>query len=138
MAGANDVSRNERKVASSTLKKTLEVLTHTNVIVVNVPHRHDLPQWSCVNKEVEQTNKEYKAICMWETSHQKIRITKAKKVLSTARKQVAAQKRRIDILRIQNTRSKKKVTSLSSLLDELKAKTSISDEVCQVLEASLQ
>jgi hypothetical protein len=62
--------------------------------------------------------------------------TKAKKALSIARKQVASQKRKIDILRIQKDRCRRKVTSLSSLLLELKEKTNLSDEVCHVLEVS--
>lgn len=64
--------------------------------------------------------------------------TKAKKALYIAKKQLAAQKRKIDILRIENARCKKQVTSLSSLIDELKEKTNLSDEVCHVLEVILK
>jgi uncharacterized membrane protein len=30
---------------------------HTNIVVMNVQHRHDLAYWSCVNKEVENFNR---------------------------------------------------------------------------------
>jgi hypothetical protein len=31
--------------------------TNTNIILVSVPHRYDLPDWSCVNSEVETLNR---------------------------------------------------------------------------------
>lgn len=63
VAGANDVARNNMEKAASGLKKTLGALTNTNVIVAKIPHRYDLPSWSCVNKEVDLANERYKNIC---------------------------------------------------------------------------
>jgi lysophospholipase L1-like esterase len=42
MGGANDIARNETKERINTLKRTLAALTCTNVIVLNIPTRHDL------------------------------------------------------------------------------------------------
>lgn len=63
IGGSNDVARNEGHQAASALKKTLGKLTHTNVIVTNVPHRYDLPDWSIVNRAVKDTNEKFKQIC---------------------------------------------------------------------------
>jgi hypothetical protein len=35
----------------------VKVNSHTNIILMSVPHRHDLPEWSCVNSEVEAFNR---------------------------------------------------------------------------------
>jgi len=51
--GANDVARNNSVVG---MKHILDVLinsTHTNVILLSVPHRHDLINDLCVNREVK-------------------------------------------------------------------------------------
>lgn len=56
MAGEIDVARNNTSAAISGLKETLASLTHTNVVVVNIPHIHDLREWSCVNNEVKKAN----------------------------------------------------------------------------------
>lgn len=61
-AGANDVAKNEANLALHSLQKALSTLHNTNVIVVGVPHRHDLPVWSCVNKEIESTNRKLSKI----------------------------------------------------------------------------
>jgi hypothetical protein len=42
MGGANDISRIETKNGINTLKSTLSALTSTNVVVLNIPTRHDL------------------------------------------------------------------------------------------------
>jgi lysophospholipase L1-like esterase len=52
MGGANDISRNETINCRNTLKTTLSALTSTNVVVLNIPARHDLVKESIVNKEI--------------------------------------------------------------------------------------
>ena len=32
---------------------------HTNIILLSVPHRHDLSEWSCVNSEVVAFNRKF-------------------------------------------------------------------------------
>jgi hypothetical protein len=31
--------------------------SHTNIILMHVPHRHDLVNWSCVNNEINSSNR---------------------------------------------------------------------------------
>jgi hypothetical protein len=61
-AGANDVSKDESQNFLSSLKKQLHSLTHTNVLLYNIPHRYDLIPESCVNAEIERVNKEMHVI----------------------------------------------------------------------------
>ena len=63
IGGANDVSCDETRVATSVLEETLANLTCTNVIVMNIPLRHDLQHWSIVNMEVKKANNMYSSIC---------------------------------------------------------------------------
>jgi hypothetical protein len=49
--GANDVQRNETKMGYRVLNDFVSSHEHTNVIVLNVPHSHDLAPNLCVNYE---------------------------------------------------------------------------------------
>ena len=51
--GSRDVGKNEEKQGINRIKNFVEMNKHTNIILMEVPHRHDLMQYSCVNKEVE-------------------------------------------------------------------------------------
>ena len=63
MTGTNDVAKNESEKAIANLRSTLGKLSHTNVIVVNIPKRHDLAAFSCVNQEVDKTNAKINKLC---------------------------------------------------------------------------
>jgi lysophospholipase L1-like esterase len=63
LAGTNDISRNDSKGFLSRLRKTLQVLSHTNVLLFNIPHRFDLIPESCVNTEVAKVNQKLSQIC---------------------------------------------------------------------------
>jgi hypothetical protein len=63
IGGTNDVSCNETTSLIRSLKRRLQDTRHTNVLVFNVPHRHDLPSWSCVNKEVKRANEMIDKVC---------------------------------------------------------------------------
>jgi hypothetical protein len=63
MGGANDISRNETKNCTNTLKSTLSALTSTNVVVLNIPSRHDLVKESIVNKEIRKANMDINKVC---------------------------------------------------------------------------
>jgi hypothetical protein len=52
--GSKDVGENESKQGISRIQRFIETNKHTNIILMEVPHRHDLIQESCVNKEVEK------------------------------------------------------------------------------------
>jgi hypothetical protein len=63
MGGANDISRNETKNCINTLKSTLSALTSTNVVVLNIPTRHNLVKESIVNKEIRKANMDKNKVC---------------------------------------------------------------------------
>jgi len=49
----NDNSRNESLVGLRHMKKFTLQNNHTNFIAVTPPHRHEIPNFSCVNKETQ-------------------------------------------------------------------------------------
>jgi hypothetical protein len=63
MGGANDIAKNETKNCIITLKRTLSALTSTNVVVLNIPTRHNLITESIVNKEIRKANMNIYKIC---------------------------------------------------------------------------
>jgi len=58
--GSRDVGKNEAKQGINRIKNFVEMNKHTNIILMEVPHRHDLIQYSCMNKEVEKCNSKMK------------------------------------------------------------------------------
>jgi hypothetical protein len=50
------VGKNERKQGINWIQNFVETNKHTNIILMEVPHRYDLIQDSFVNKEVEKFN----------------------------------------------------------------------------------
>jgi hypothetical protein len=56
ICGSNDVTDNNADNFIDTLTSSLDSARNTNVVLVDLPVRHDLPQWSCVNKEIVRTN----------------------------------------------------------------------------------
>ena len=54
--GSNDVGKNEAKHGIHQIQSFVETNKHTNIILMEVPHRYDLIQDSCVNKEVGNFN----------------------------------------------------------------------------------
>ena len=55
--GANDVAKNNSKMAMRHIRNFIKSNNHTNIILVSVPHRHDLIQSSCVNSEIKSFNR---------------------------------------------------------------------------------
>ena len=54
--GANNISKNNSMKGLSCDTKFIQHRRHTNVLLINAPHRYDLEESSCVNKEVEIFN----------------------------------------------------------------------------------
>jgi hypothetical protein len=54
--GTNDIGKNETSAGISAMCDLVS-LKNTNVIVINVPNRHDLSPISCVNNEVQTFNR---------------------------------------------------------------------------------
>lgn len=63
IGGTNDVAYNEADGLLRALKRRLVELRNTNVLVFSVPHRHDLPTWSCVNQKIKGVNCKVSNIC---------------------------------------------------------------------------
>jgi hypothetical protein len=55
--GSIDVGKNETKKCINCIQSFVKTNNHTNVILMDVLHRYDLEQTSCVNKEVERYNR---------------------------------------------------------------------------------
>jgi len=55
--GTRDVGQNESGNGLRQIRNFVENLKQTNVIVMSVPHRHDLAPNSCVNQEVKVYNR---------------------------------------------------------------------------------
>ena len=55
--GTRDVSRNETQRGLAQIREFVGKHSHTNVLVMNVPHRFDLEAHSCVNNEVKVFNR---------------------------------------------------------------------------------
>jgi hypothetical protein len=54
--GSKDVRKNETKQGINWIQSFVETNKHTSIILMEVPHRYDLIEDSCVNKEVEKFN----------------------------------------------------------------------------------
>jgi hypothetical protein len=62
LRGANDIDKN---VSAKGLIQTVNFLRrnqHTNIIVINVTHRFDLNEKSCINEEVKRCNRKLSKI----------------------------------------------------------------------------
>ena len=51
------MSKNNSQDALKHIMNFVKVNSHTNIILMCVPHCHDLPEWSCVNSEVKAFNR---------------------------------------------------------------------------------
>ncbi|KAG8298217.1 hypothetical protein J6590_018621 [Homalodisca vitripennis] len=60
--GSNDVSHNEASSAINAIKSTLKKNINKRIILVDLPNRFDLSDWSCVNVEIRKTNEELKRL----------------------------------------------------------------------------
>jgi hypothetical protein len=55
--GSNDIARNNSVVGMKHILDLLISSTHSNVILLSVPHRHDLSNDSCVNRKLKVFNR---------------------------------------------------------------------------------
>jgi hypothetical protein len=55
--GSNDVSKSNSKEGLKHLVNFVQSNNHTNIFLLCVPPRHDLPEWSCVNNEIKTFNR---------------------------------------------------------------------------------
>jgi hypothetical protein len=69
--GANDVSKNNSKIGLRHIINFVKDNSHTNIILLSVPHRYDLIKSSCVNNEISMFNRKL-AECVKIFSHSTI------------------------------------------------------------------
>jgi hypothetical protein len=55
--GARDVAKNEGEQGLRQMKKVVSNMNHTNLLIINVSHRHDLLESSCVNNAIKTFNR---------------------------------------------------------------------------------
>ena len=58
--GANDVAKNNAKMALNQISNLVKSYNNTNIIVINLPPRFDLMHHSCVNNEIRSFNRNLK------------------------------------------------------------------------------
>lgn len=63
LGGANDIYSNDANGFIRKFFTLLQTLYFINVVVVTIPLRYDLPVWSCVNKEIQKTNRKVMNFC---------------------------------------------------------------------------
>lgn len=63
VSGTNDVAKNESHEVVSSITETLTQVKNKNVILVDLPNRFDLVDWSCVNTETRKTNYKLQELC---------------------------------------------------------------------------
>ena len=51
------MQKNETKKGIKCVQRFVKTINHTNLTLMDVPHRYDLEQDSCVNKDVEKYNR---------------------------------------------------------------------------------
>jgi hypothetical protein len=60
--GSNNIGKNESITGLISVTQFVQNRGNTNVITMNAPHRFDLEESSCVNKEIETFNRKLKRI----------------------------------------------------------------------------
>jgi len=55
--GSNDINKNEASCGLKHLQNFINHTSNTNILTLAAPHRHDLQQTSCINKEIHVFNR---------------------------------------------------------------------------------
>jgi len=76
IGGANDIAKNDSKLALRHISNFLNTNSNTNIVVVSVPHRYDLIQSSCVNREIKSFNRKLSKLAK---AHQQVSFFKMSK-----------------------------------------------------------
>ena len=63
LGGTNSLAKNEGPKVLSSLREILPKLSHTKVLVANIPHRYDLTEGSCVNIAINECNSKIERLC---------------------------------------------------------------------------
>jgi lysophospholipase L1-like esterase len=55
--GTKDIGKNNSKEGLRNILNFVKTNTHTNIVLLTVPHRYNLESWSCVNDEIRAYNR---------------------------------------------------------------------------------
>lgn len=83
ICGTNDVSKNQACEALENITLTLNKYPRTNIVLVDLPKRYDLPNWSVVNKEVSKTNASLQVLSQQHPNVTLVQASKAKRHFHT-------------------------------------------------------
>ncbi|KAG8241929.1 hypothetical protein J6590_076048 [Homalodisca vitripennis] len=83
ISGTNDVATNDAQEATTSITSVLEKKPNHKVVLVELPHRYDLVDWSCVNKEVTRTNAQFKQLSEQLDNVTLVELSKAERSLHT-------------------------------------------------------
>ncbi|KAG8307690.1 hypothetical protein J6590_013378 [Homalodisca vitripennis] len=81
--GSNDVAHNEAERALGPICETLKKYSDTRIILLDLPFRHDLKGWSCVNKEVIKSNTALENLSKKFPNVSLVKISKADRLFHT-------------------------------------------------------
>jgi hypothetical protein len=56
-AGASDINHNDTNNGLRSVLEFVEQHKHTNIVLIQAPHWHDLREWSCINVERKKYNR---------------------------------------------------------------------------------
>ncbi|KAG8284383.1 hypothetical protein J6590_104116 [Homalodisca vitripennis] len=85
LCGTNDVAINNAQDAIKNIELVLNKITSTvsKIVVVDIPRRYDLVEWSCVNQEVKKTNCALKEMCNKFRDVSLVEVSRAERHLHT-------------------------------------------------------
>lgn len=88
IAGSNDVAKNESSEAIREISSLLQLNAvngkpTSKIVLVDLPKRHDLVEWSCVNKEINKTNLALKELCNKQKNITLVNASKADRMYHT-------------------------------------------------------
>jgi hypothetical protein len=115
--GSNDVYKNNSKLALSLIGKFCEEVTNTNLILLDIPHRYDLEEISCVNKEIQIFNRKLrkvtklcKHVTVLETSTNREGFTRHGMHLNRFGKRQLARQIMSEIMRVTDEKTDRKIS----------------------------
>lgn len=83
VCGTNDVAADEAQGALDVIRDTLDKFKNLKIVLVDIPMRHDLKDWSCVNKETAKTNAALKDMSQKYKNVTLVEVSRARRELHT-------------------------------------------------------
>ncbi|KAG8328788.1 hypothetical protein J6590_101673 [Homalodisca vitripennis] len=81
VSGTNDIARNEGGDALARIKETLDKFSDKHIILVDLPNRYNLVDWSCVNLATKKISEELKGL---NETYNNVTMVEARKICEAA------------------------------------------------------